>query len=155
MNILDITEGKKSLLILVGPPASGKSTWGKIYTQNHNVEYISTDAIRAEIGTGENDQIVSEAAFIIARQRISAALSIGKSAMIDATNVTKKTRKNWIELGRGLGAFIIAVVFEVPRLELLKRDSLRERHVGIDIIDRFVNKYERPLHEEVDKIILK
>ena len=143
------------MIILVGPPASGKSTWGKKFAQENNVTYVSTDSIRSEIGAGEGDQSVSRAAFVIARSRVSAALGADKSAMIDATSVSRKARKDWINLGRGHGAFIIAVTFEVPREELLRRDAQRERHVGPEVIDRFIHKYERPTEQEVDKVILK
>ena len=89
---------RKALVILCEPPASGKSTWGKQFALENDLAYISTDAIRAEIGTGEGDQTVSAAAFVIARQRVSAALAGGKSAMIDATNVNRKSRRDWINL---------------------------------------------------------
>ena len=78
---------RKALVILCGPPASGKSTWGKQFALENDLAYISTDAIRAEIGTGEGDQTVSSAAF-----------AGGKSAMIDATSVNRKSRRDWINL---------------------------------------------------------
>ena len=154
-NLNDIGGKKKALIILVGPPASGKSTWGKEFALNNGVVYVSTDTIRKEIGTGEGDQTVSAAAFGIARSRVSAALGAGKSAMIDATSVNRKARRDWINLGRGHSAFIIAIAFEVPREELLRRDAHRERQVGPEVIDRFVNKYERPTEQEVDRITIK
>ena len=146
---------KKALVILCGPPASGKSTWGKRFAAENDLTYVSTDEIRAEIGAGEGDQTVSAAAFALARGRVSAALGAGRSAMIDATNVNRKSRRDWIMLGRGHGAFITAVAFEVPKEELLERDAKRERHVGPEIIERFVAKYERPTDIEVDKVVLK
>lgn len=155
MNNLETGEKKKALVILVGPPASGKSTWGKKFAEDNKVVYVSTDAIRAEIGSGEGDQNVSAAAFGIARQRVSQALAAGKSAMIDATSVNRKARRDWINLGRGHGAYIIAVAFEVTRDELLRRDAQRDRHVGPEVIDRFINKYSRPTDDEVDKVVLK
>jgi len=156
MDKLNIGNEKNiALLILCGPPGSGKSTWGKKFAFDNNVEYVSTDAIRAEIGSGEADQSVSAAAFGIARRRVSAALASGKSAMIDATNVNPKSRKDWINMGRGAGAYIVAVAFEVSREELIKRDAERSRRVGVEIIDRFVNKYQRPTTAEVDKVIVK
>ena len=107
MNKLETGEKKKALIILVGPPASGKSTWGKKFADDNDVVYVSTDAIRKEIGSGEADQSVSAAAFGVARQRVSQALGAGKSAMIDATSVNRKARRDWIQLGRGHGAYIV------------------------------------------------
>ena len=156
MNKLEIGEQKKNaLIILVGPPASGKSTWGKKFAQENDCEYVSTDELRAKLGSGEGDQSVSAQAFGVARRKISDALHAGKSAMIDATSVNCKSRRDWINMGRGAGAFIIAVAFEVPKDELYRRDAQRDRHVGPEVIDRFVAKYERPTTQEVDKVIVK
>src|SRR6185369_10889913 len=116
---LNNLNGKKNaLIILVGPPASGKSTWGKDFATKNNVIYVSTDAIRGEIGTGEGDQTVSPAAFGIARNRVMRALVSGQNVMIDATNVNPKTRKDWVKMGRDANAFIIAIAFEVSKDEL-------------------------------------
>ena len=156
MNNLNDIDGKKNaLIILCGAPASGKSTWGKKFALENNVEYVSTDEIRGKIGKDESDQSVSAQAFGVARRKISDALHAGKSAMIDATSVNRKSRRDWINMGRGAGAFIIAVAFEVPKDELYRRDAQRSRHVGPDIINRFVDKYERPTTQEVDKVIVK
>lgn len=154
MDKLETGSKQKALIILVGPPASGKSTWGEKFAANNNIKKISTDEIRAEIGSGEDDQSVSVVAFGIARQRVSAELAAGRSVIIDATSVNRKARKDWINLARGHGAYVIAVAFEVPREELLKRDTQRSRHVGEEIIDRFLNKYDRPTTFEVDKVIV-
>ena len=149
-------QNRKALVILVGCPGAGKSTWGKKFAAENNLTYVSTDAIRAELGKGEADQSVSAQAFATARARVSAALGAGKSAMIDATSVSKKARKDWVNLARGHAAYIIAVAFEVPKDELLRRDAQRERKVGEEIITRFLNKYKRPSDEEgINKIIIK
>ena len=154
-DLTNIGGKNNALIILVGPPASGKSTWGKTFAAQNGVTYVSTDAIRAEIGSGEADQTVSAAAFNLARRRISNALSQGKNAMIDATNVNRKSRKDWVKIGRENNSYLIAVAFEVSRNELYRRDAQRNRHVGNDIIDRFVDKYSRPDLTEVDKVIVK
>jgi protein phosphatase len=140
---------------MVGAPASGKSTWAKEFAQKSNAVLVSTDSIRAEIGTGEGDQTVSYAAFCVARRRVEQALSTGKNAIIDATSVNKKARKDWIDLAKKHDAYTVAVAFEVPRDELYRRDAQRERHVGKEIIDKFSDKYQRPDNTEVDKVIVK
>ena len=155
MNKIETGGKTHSLIILCGAPASGKSTWGEKFARENNVFYVSTDKIRAELGSSESDQSVSPVAFTIAKQRISQALSQGKHAMIDATSVNRKSRKDWVNMGREHDAYIIAVTFEVPTAELYRRDAQRPRHVGKEIIDRFVGKYQRPSTTEVDKVIVK
>lgn len=151
---VEVLDKNLTMVILVGPPASGKSTWGKDYAQKNNFVYISTDKIRGEIGKGEDDQNVSPAAFMIAQKRVTESLSLGKSVVIDATNINHQFRKKWIKLGREYDATIVAVVFEVNRDELVKRDTERERHVGLDVIDKYLSLYVRPDENEVDKVIL-
>lgn len=155
LNLENLGDKKNALIIMVGAPASGKSTWAKDFASKNNVVLVSTDSIRAEIGTGEADQSVSYAAFNIARGRVDRALSTGKNAIIDATSVNKKARKDWIELAKKHNAFTVAVTFEVPREELYRRDAQRDRHVGKEIIDKFSNKYQRPDKTEVDQVIVK
>jgi predicted kinase len=146
---------KKCLIILVGPPASGKSTWGKEFAKKNNVVYVSTDEIRGEIGKDESDQSVSDVAFVIAKNRVAKSLFQGNHTMIDATNINRKSRRDWVNMKKSYGAYVVAVTFEVPTDELYRRDAARFRHVGKEIIDRFVSKYQRPDETEVDKVIVK
>jgi predicted kinase len=145
---------KVKLVLMVGPPASGKSTFGKKYAQDNNLEYVSSDAIRAEIGTGESDLSVSGAAFKLAKQRVEAALVSGKGAVMDATNINHKSRSKWLSLGKKYNVEVTAFAFEINRDKLLKRDAERERHVGTEVIDMFIEKYVRPTKQEVDEVIL-
>lgn len=154
MDTLDTGTKRTALIILVGPPGSGKSTWGENFAKKNGIKKISTDEIRAEIGSGEHDQSVSAQAFSLARQRVKDELKAGRSVIIDATSVNRKARRDWINLARGAGAFVIAVPFEVSREELIRRDANRPRTVGPEIIDRFLNKYERPSVGEVDRVII-
>ena len=104
MSELTTGDKKNALVILCGPPASGKTTWGKEFARKNNMIYVSTDSIRAEVGSGEGDQTVSAATFSIAKKRITEALTNGKNAMIDATSVDHKARKDWIKIARTLAA---------------------------------------------------
>ena len=85
MNKLEIGEQKKkALIILVGPPASGKSTWGKKFAADNQVEYVSTDEIRGQIGAGEGDQSVSAAATAVQ------PLTPGRRALQPVPQVTRQ-----------------------------------------------------------------
>lgn len=48
----------QEFVMLVGPSGCGKSTWAKSYTKNYNHQYVifSSDAIRGELWSDENDQ---------------------------------------------------------------------------------------------------
>jgi len=148
-------DDRRAAVLLVGAPASGKSTWGKKFAEKVGATYISTDGIRTEIGKGEGDQTVSPAAFEIARERMKRALSNGKHVVIDATNIDGDSRRPFVKIARDFDAYKVAVTFEVSRDELLKRDAQRERHVGPEVIDRMLSKYKRPSTTNFDKVIVK
>jgi len=148
------TQKQLTMVIMVGAPASGKSTWAKDYATKNHFVYISTDKIRGGIGKSEDDQNVSAAAWLIGKKRVTEAMSQGKNVVIDATNINHKFRKNWTKIGRDYNAKIVAVVFEVSREELIRRDQERERHVGEEVIDEYLKMYRRPDESEVDKVII-
>jgi len=57
-----------SLVVLVGPSGSGKTTWAQDHFRAD--EIVSSDRLRALVGSGEDDQRASPAAFDILERRI-------------------------------------------------------------------------------------
>ena len=153
MTDVTLPKNKKAMVLLVGPPASGKSTWGKEFAQKVGATYVSTDAIRKAMTGDEGDQTYNP--FGIAITKVQRALSMGRYVVVDATNINRAFRKVFIKIADEHEAYKIAVCFEVPREELLKRDAQRERHVGVEVIDDFLQKYKKPESDEVDKVIIK
>lgn len=149
-----MTEQPK-VVILIGAPGCGKSTWCKTHADPSFV-YISTDGFRAKFGTGEEDQTVSTKAFRAAELAMEIALAKRKSVLIDATNMYPGRRKMWLEIAKKYGATTEAVVFEVDRTVLINRNIERAqrggRDVGVPVIDMMLSKYVRPLPNEFDKV---
>jgi protein phosphatase len=150
---IQIPPNKNALIVVIGPPASGKSTWSKSFAQKVGAKYVSTDAIRAEFGKGEGDQSINP--FGAAIGRVRNALTQGRHVVIDATNINRSARKTFTKIADEFGAYKIAIAFEVPREELLKRDAQRDRHVGPEVIDRYIKDYRRPDETEFDKVVIK
>jgi protein phosphatase len=144
------------VIILIGPPGSGKTTWGKFYAEKNGIVRICPDEIRGKIGIDENDQSVSYAAFGIAYSTMENVLAQDKSVMIDATNMYRKTRKRFLKIARAHGAQTMAVVFEVDKKTLMERNKNRGkaggRNVGETIIDDMLSRYQRPENTEFDVI---
>jgi len=143
--------------ILIGSPGSGKSTWGKNMIEvNPDVTRLCPDDFRAKFGSGEGDQTVSHQAFSATKSGMKDALSNGKSVLIDATNMYRKTRKDFIDIAKSYNAETIAIVFEVDRETLIDRNQKRGenggRNVPVHVIDNMLSKYQRPTHEEFDVI---
>lgn len=143
--------------ILIGAPGSGKSTWGKqLAEKNANVVRLCPDDFRAKFGWGEGDQSVSAQAFAATRNGMDEALRNGKDVLIDATNMYRKTRKDFVNIAKKHGATTVAVVFEAEKSLLLERNAKRGseggRNVPEDVIDRMLGKYERPNELEFDQV---
>ena len=143
--------------ILIGAPGSGKSTWGKNFAEvNPQAVRLCPDEFRAKFGKGEHDQSVSAQAFSATNQGMQDALKDGKSVVIDATNMYRKTRRQFLDIAKKYNAITIAIVFEADRETLIARNEKRGadggRNVPADIIDRMLAKYERPTEMEFDQV---
>lgn len=148
---------ERNAYILVGAPGSGKSTWGQNLARNDaNVVRLCPDEFRAKFGWGEGDQSVSAQAFSATRQGMRDALASGKDVLIDATNMYSKTRKDFIHIAKEFNAKTIAVVFEADKNTLMLRNKLRGeaggRNVPEDVIDRMLERYQRPNELEFDEV---
>jgi predicted kinase len=148
----------KNVIITVGAPGSGKSTWIKKYkTTNPHVTVLSSDDLRAVFGKDENDQSVSGRVFEHMENEVDRLLREGKDVCIDATNMHRKARKPWVNLAAMHNAHLIAYVFIVDRDILIERNQKRGasggRNVPVDVIDRMLNNYVVPSKEEaIDEV---
>jgi len=139
--------------VTVSPPGGGKSTWAKnVIAGNKDIVLICPDTIRGELSGDESNQAVSGRAFSLARERMEDALKNGKSVIIDATNMYKKSRKDWINIAKKYSAKAIAVVFEVSEATAIERNAKRAsgggRNVPTHVIQSFISRYERPSQSE-------
>lgn len=134
-----------NLYILIGLSASGKSTYAQ--TTLENCTYISSDKIREELSFYE-DQSRNNEVFQILHKRVDKALSNGEDVVVDATNITIKSRKPIIEIGKKYKAKIIGILFVCPVASLQYYDSLREHSVGTEVISKQLKKFEVPFIEE-------
>jgi len=114
------------IVVLVGLPASGKST----YLQKAGVTGLSSDAIRRWLTDDETDQTIHDRVFQTLRYLLRHRLQLRRAVTyIDATNLTPPERAPYIGIGKSYGAEVEAVWFDVP-LDLCRaRNAARHRVV--------------------------
>ena len=144
--------------VMVGAPGSGKSTFANVLIEGDpgNIVKVCPDDNRRAIGGDSNNQAVSPQAFAMAKSQMGRALDDGKHVVFDATNMYRKARKDFINIARGRGAQVVAMVCECTKETLLQRNAKRGaqggRNVPEDVIDRMLAKYQRPDTTEFDVV---
>ena len=144
------------LIIMVGISGSGKSTFATGLKTSLNATVVETDAIRVELTGSAEDQTQNARVFSVARQRVSNLLRQGKNAVIDATSLTPRDRREWTKLGRSLDAETIAYVVKTDIETAKRRNASRTRKVPDWVIDKQFAKFSVPnkVSEDFDSIVI-
>jgi F420-dependent oxidoreductase-like protein len=116
-----------ALVVLVGPPASGKSTWATTHLRPEVV--VSSDRLRAVVGEGEHDQRAGTDAFDVLELVVERRLKRRLLTVVDTLGTDPKRRRRWIALAREHGLRAVAVVFDAPEKELRARNKARDEPV--------------------------
>ena len=138
----------RKIIVLQGPPASGKSTWAREMAKAGTPYVIvSRDAIRESRG---DYWIPEQEDYITVLEEFAVISAIGRDLIpiIDATNLNPKTIEKWEATAREFNCEIEYKRFYVPFKEALARDKARSRPVGEKVLKRFYSQY---FHEEYVK----
>lgn len=129
-----------SLVVLVGPSGSGKSTWaGKHFSRN---EIVSSDALRAVVGAGEDDQSASTAAFEVLERIVDERLRRGMTTVIDTLGLHEESRARWVSKAREAGVPAHAIVFDTPAATCRERNASRQRPIPLAVLKRQLAKFD-------------
>jgi F420-dependent oxidoreductase-like protein len=121
-----------SLVVLVGPPASGKSTWAA--EQFPPGQVVSSDDLRAVVGAGPHDQRASKDAFDVLDLVVDRRLRRGLITVVDSLGTDAKRRRRWVAAAEAAGAPAVAVVFDVDPATCRARNRGRERPVPAKVL---------------------
>lgn len=124
------------LIILIGLPASGKSTLARqIVSKYPQCRLISTDAIRAKLFGDEAIQGPWLQVWQEVQYQFQQAVTQTSLAIYDATNAQGQQRRQAIALARETGFSYITGLWLDKSLELcLERNKQRQRQVPEEVI---------------------
>ena len=143
------------LFMMVGISGSGKSHLAHLYTKLESAEVFSSDTIREELYGNETIQKNPEKVFELLHKRIKANLRKGINSVYDATNLSMKRRKAFLDSIKNIDCEKICVIVATPFKECVERDKCRVRTVGRSVIERQRAQFQCPyFYEGWDKIII-
>lgn len=126
------------ILLLVGPPASGKSTFCKAHLPNY--ERVNQDTLKT----------VAKC-----RQAAAEAVRAGKRVVVDSTNRDRAARAGWVELARELTVPVRCYYFDLPKELPAHLNEFRglvpsedRRRLSSIVFRVFQGKHEPPGAEE-------
>jgi F420-dependent oxidoreductase-like protein len=119
-------------VVLVGATATGKSDWARRWFADDQV--VSSDRLRAVVGTGERDQRASRDAFEVLDLVVAKRLARRLATVIDSTGLDRKRRDAWRSLAERHGVPAHAVVFEAPAKVVRERNHARGSPVPSKVV---------------------
>ena len=132
---------ENKIIVLQGPPASGKSYFAKeLAKAGTPYVIVNRDSIRegrGEYWIPEQEDYISD----MEEYAVRSAIKRNLIPIIDATNLNPKTIEKWESLAKELNCEIEYKKFYIPFKEALERDSKRERSVGKKVLINFYTKY--------------
>ncbi len=149
------------LILLIGPPASGKSTFArKLLAQQHldDSAYISNDHIAKQLfgvttDRGDKDGEI----FAEQDRRIEAKLASHDVAIVDATNVKPEARRRLVAIAQQYNSPVYAFCFWRDKATLLKQNQGRDVVVPENMVLEYASLMEQVtadtlLNEGIDLI---
>ena len=134
-------------IMLVGLPASGKSTYAeKLKEQGYHIH--ASDAIREELTGDANAQDKNTDVFTTLHKRIKVDLGSGISCVYDATNMSMKRRKAFLNEIEKYNCRKKCVLFVVPVEVCKERNENRERKVPNEVFDKMIKQFNVPMKFE-------
>lgn len=139
--------------MLIGIPASGKSTFAQIArNENENTRILSSDMIREAVLGDVGDQSNNALVFNIMNKQTIDLLEQGYDIVYDATNTSSKRRMALLKT-LPKDTYKEAVYFPCSYGNAISRDSRRGISVGSEVIKKMYKGLDVPMfHEGFDSI---
>jgi predicted kinase len=157
------------LIVLQGPPCSGKSTWAREYVKNNkDTIIVSRDSFRLQFCGNDYsrmfvdmDKTKEDLITSLENTAIESALQSGYNVIVDATNLNPKTINRMYKLADGANLTKEDIEFKefyIPFRDAVERDRLRKastgQYVGKRVLQSFYERYyPEKYKEELEKTV--
>jgi len=133
------------LIVLIGLPGSGKSTWAG----QQGLNPLSSDLIRHILSDDDNNQTIHGEVFATLRYLLKRRIELKQPVTcIDATNLTPKERRPYIATAQFYGCTAEAVYFDTPAAVCKQHNRNRVRQVPDEVIDSMAARLRPPSKDE-------
>lgn len=141
------------LIMMIGLPGSGKSTYAKEIAEKENAVIISSDNMREELYGDINDKEHNFELFIELHKRVKDNLKNDTNVVIDSTNISYKKRKIFLNELKRVNCYKECYFVATPYEKCLEQNSIRNRKVPEYVIKRMYKTIYIPqYYEGFDKI---
>ena len=155
MNLKSLKE--PFIILLIGPPLSGKSTWIKNnFGDREDVTVISRDQIVLDVYGSDNydeafNKVNQKEVDRVLHQKMVDANKLGTNVIIDMTNMTSKRRTHNLSFF-DKDYYRLAVIFPILSDDEydkrnIKRSAEENKNLPMHIIKRMISQYQ-PISKE-------
>lgn len=121
------------VVVLVGPPASGKSTWA---AENFATEEIvSSDTLRGIVGEHRLDLAATDDAFELVDRILEMRSGRALTTVVDTTGLDEARRANYLDVAQRHDLAAVAVRFTTSAAECRRRNRARDHPVTVKALD--------------------
>jgi len=121
------------LVILAGPPASGKTTWAH---SNFPDATVSSDQLRALAGDSAGDMAASAVALKLLDQIVAERVRRGLTTVVDTLGTDADARAQWRSVASSKGLPVFLVTFDTSAASCRRLNRSRDKRVPDEVMRR-------------------
>ena len=153
-----------ALYVLIGLPASGKSTWARENVGRLQAVVVCSDDVRRDFQASSRDTLDTDLVFTEVERRASSLLRVGRSVILDATHSSREHRRYALQLASQIDAHCVAIWFDLPLSVCLERNVRRgERNFddetgpffppSEELVRDLADRFQPPGLDEFDQVV--